>query len=317
MIKLENITKIYPGTTQKALDNLTLDIPEGSTTALIGPSGCGKTTTMRLINRLENATQGRVWVNGADITTVDPVLLRRHIGYVIQNVGLFPHMNVADNIATVPRLLGWDRRKTDARIDELLHLVGLNPSTDRGRYPAELSGGQRQRVGVARALAADPPVMLMDEPFGAIDPLIRGRLQQEFKQILQRVKKTVVIVTHDLDEAIKMGDRIAIMRHGTLCQYDTPAAILSKPADEFVAAFIGSDAALKLLALTPVEKAMTPCEQSRYPLSVGIRANLKEALALMLAHDAPGVRISDDQQRVLGELNRQQLFTYQQTLLAA
>ncbi|WP_410012915.1 ABC transporter ATP-binding protein [Sodalis sp. C49] len=316
MIRLENITKIYPGTTAKAVFDLTLEIPEGSTTALIGPSGCGKTTTMRLINRLEDATRGRVFVNGEDVTAVDPVQLRRQIGYVIQNVGLFPHMNIADNIATVPRLLGWDRRKTDARVDELLHLVGLDP-VDRGRYPAELSGGQRQRVGVARALAADPPVMLMDEPFGAIDPLVRGRLQNEFKQILQRVKKTVVIVTHDLDEAIKMGDRIAIMRDGKLCQYDTPAAILSKPADDFVAAFIGSDASLKLLALTPVGHAMTPGAQSGYTLSVNARASLKDVLALMLAQDAPGVRITDDQHQVLGELNRQQLFHYQQTLLAA
>lgn len=317
MIKLENITKIYPGTTQKALFDLTLEIPQGSTTALIGPSGCGKTTALRLINRLEDATQGRVWVNGEDVTAVDPVQLRRHIGYVIQNVGLFPHMNVADNIATVPRLLGWERRKTDARIDELLHLVGLNPASDRQRYPAELSGGQRQRVGVARALAADPPVMLMDEPFGAIDPLVRGRLQQEFKQILQRVKKTVVIVTHDLDEAIKMGDRIAIMRNGKLCQYDTPAAILSNPADEFVAAFIGSDAALKLLALTPVVNAMTPVSHSAWPLAINYQASLKEVLALMLTHDAAGVKVTDDQHQLLGEINRQQLFTYQQTLLAA
>ncbi|MBJ7222206.1 MULTISPECIES: ABC transporter ATP-binding protein [unclassified Brenneria] len=309
MIRLENITKIYPGTRHKALDNLTLEIPQGSTTALIGPSGCGKTTTMRLINRLEDASEGRVWVNGEDITAVDPVQLRRHIGYVIQNVGLFPHMNVADNIATVPRLLGWDRRKTSARIDELLHLVGLDPASDRQRYPAELSGGQRQRVGVARALAADPPVMLMDEPFGAIDPLVRGRLQLEFKQILQRVKKTVVIVTHDLDEAIKMGDRIAIMRNGRLCQYDTPAAILSNPADDFVAAFIGSDAALKLLALTPVRQAMTPVAHSAFALSVKSDVSLKEVLSLMLAHDAQGVKITDDQHRLLGELNRQQLFT--------
>ncbi|MBP2170039.1 osmoprotectant transport system ATP-binding protein [Erwinia toletana] len=317
MIKLENITKIYPGTTQKALYNLTLEIPEGSTTALIGPSGCGKTTALRLINRLEDATEGRVWVNGEDITTVDPVQLRRHIGYVIQNVGLFPHMHVADNIATVPRLLGWDRRKTDARIDELLHLVGLDPARDRQRYPAELSGGQRQRVGVARALAADPPVMLMDEPFGAIDPLVRGRLQLEFKQILQRVKKTVVIVTHDLDEAIKMGDRIAIMRSGKLCQYDTPAAILSHPADDFVTAFIGNDAALKLLALTAVSEAMTPVAQSAFSLAVKADASLKEVLSLMLAHDAPGVKVTDDHHQLLGELNRQQLFTYQQTLLVA
>ncbi len=317
MIRLENITKIYPGSAHKALDSLTLEIPEGSTTALIGPSGCGKTTTMRLINRLEEASSGRVWVNGEDVTAVDPVQLRRHIGYVIQNVGLFPHMTVADNIATVPRLLGWRADRITRRVDELLQLVGLDPDGDRRRYPAELSGGQRQRVGVARALAADPPVMLMDEPFGAIDPLVRGRLQQEFKQILQRVKKTVVIVTHDLDEAIRMGDRIAIMRDGRLCQYATPAAILSQPADDFVAAFIGSDAALKLLALTPVAHAMSPAAHSAYPLAIPAGATLKDALALMLAHDAHGVRVEDGQHNLLGELGRQQLFTYQQTLCAA
>lgn len=290
MIRLENITKIYPGSPHKALDDLTLEIPVGTTTALIGPSGCGKTTTMRLINRLEDPSSGRIWVNGEDITALDPVQLRRHIGYVIQNVGLFPHMNIADNIATVPRLLGWTKHRIAARVEELLHLVGLDPDKDKTRYPAELSGGQRQRVGVARALAADPPVMLMDEPFGAIDPLVRGRLQQEFRQILRRVKKTVVIVTHDLDEAITLGDRIAIMRSGRLSQYDTPAAVLGAPADAFVAAFIGSDAALKLLSLIPTAAAMVAVLHSDFPLQTAADASLKDALALMLAHDAPGVR---------------------------
>ncbi|MDJ1654192.1 ABC transporter ATP-binding protein, partial [Raoultella sp. Ech2A] len=233
MIKLENISKIYPGSPRKALDDLSMTFEEGTTTALIGPSGCGKTTTMRLINRLEQPTSGRVWVNGRDVAAEDPVMLRRHIGYVIQNVGLFPHMTVADNIATVPRLLGWSTARIQARVETLLELVGLDARHYASRFPAALSGGQRQRVGVARALAADPPVMLMDEPFGAIDPLVRGRLQTEFKQILQRVKKTVIIVTHDLDEAIKMGDRIAIMREGRLCQYASPAEVLSAPADEF------------------------------------------------------------------------------------
>lgn len=309
MIKLENISKIYPGSPRKVLDDLSMTFEEGTTTALIGPSGCGKTTTMRLINRLEQPTSGRVWVNGRDVAAEDPVMLRRHIGYVIQNVGLFPHMTVADNIATVPRLLGWSAARIQARVETLLELVGLDARHYASRFPAALSGGQRQRVGVARALAADPPVMLMDEPFGAIDPLVRGRLQTEFKQILQRVKKTVIIVTHDLDEAIKMGDRIAIMREGRLCQYASPAEVLSAPADEFVAAFVGSDAALKLLAITPVVQAMETSLTANHPQRLDVNATLKDALALMLSRHADSITITEYGSPV-GVLTRQRLFDH-------
>ena len=309
MITLENISKIYPGSPRKALDDLSMTFEEGTTTALIGPSGCGKTTTMRLINRLEQPTSGRVRVNGRDVATEDPVMLRRHIGYVIQNVGLFPHMTVADNIATVPRLLGWSASRIQARVETLLELVGLDARQYASRFPAALSGGQRQRVGVARALAADPPVMLMDEPFGAIDPLVRGRLQTEFKQILQRVKKTVIIVTHDLDEAIKMGDRIAIMREGHLCQYAPPAEVLSAPADEFVAAFVGSDAALKLLAITPVAQAMETSLSADHPQRRDVNATLKDALALMLSRRADSITVTKCGAPV-GVLTRQRLFTH-------
>jgi len=311
MITLENVSKSYPGTTRKALDDLSLVFEEGTTTALIGPSGCGKTTTMRLINRLEQPTSGRVWVNGLDVAKEDPVILRRHIGYVIQNVGLFPHMTVADNIATVPRLLGWSTQRTRSRVDELMDLVGLDAGLYAHRFPAALSGGQRQRIGVARALAADPPVMLMDEPFGAIDPLVRGRLQTEFKQILQRVKKTVIIVTHDLDEAIKMGDKIAIMRDGKISQYASPAEVLSSPADEFVAAFVGTDAALKLLAITPLSQAMSPQATGGYPLQIEINATLKDALTLMLTQHNDGLTVMDSG-RPVGELTRQHLFSHTQ-----
>ena len=248
MIRLERLTKRYSDSGPPAVDAVTMDIPEGITAALIGPSGCGKTTTLRMINRLIEPTSGRIFVDGEDVTTMDPVLLRRRIGYVIQSVGLFPHMTVAQNIAVVPKLLGWAETKISARTDEMLDLVGLDPAETRPRYPRQLSGGQRQRIGVARALAADPPVLLMDEPFGAIDPVARLRIQEEFRLILSKVKKTVVLVTHDLDEAIRLGDRLAIMRAGKLVQHDTPAEILSHPADDFVANFIGADGPKPLVA---------------------------------------------------------------------
>jgi osmoprotectant transport system ATP-binding protein len=258
MIRLDHVTKNYEGTGRHAVDKLDLTIESGTTVALIGPSGCGKTTTMRMINRLETPTMGRILVNGQDIASTDPRQLRRSIGYVIQQVGLFPHMTIARNIATVPRLLGWDGQRISRRVDELLELVSLDPAVMRDRLPHQLSGGQRQRVGFARALAADPAIMLMDEPFGAIDPITRVKLQDEFRQILKKVSKTVVIVTHDLDEAIKMGDRIAIMRDGRLLQYDTPQTILSSPANDFVRDFLGADRAIKRLSLIEVSTVMGP-----------------------------------------------------------
>ncbi|WP_430233781.1 ABC transporter ATP-binding protein [Nitrosomonas communis] len=254
MIRLEHVTKRYGG--ELAVDDLSLEVGRGELCVLVGPSGCGKTTTMRMINRLIEPTGGRIFLDGEDVLTLDPVLLRRRIGYVIQQIGLFPHMTIGDNVATVPRLVGWKPPKVRARVDELLELVGLAPGDFRDRYPHQLSGGQRQRVGVARALGADPDVLLMDEPFGAIDPITRDRLQDEFLRLQGEVRKTVVFVTHDIEEAVKLGDRIAILRQGgVLAQYDTPARILGSPSSEFVADFVGADRALKRLKVTEIDPA--------------------------------------------------------------
>jgi osmoprotectant transport system ATP-binding protein len=251
VVALEHVTKRYGrGDAPPAVDDLSLTIGAGEICVLVGPSGCGKTTTMKMINRLIEPTSGRITIAGEDVGALSPVELRRRIGYVIQQVGLFPHMTVADNVAIVPRLLRWPASRVNERIAELLELVGLDPGSYAGRYPAALSGGERQRVGVARALAADPPVMLMDEPFGAVDPIRRERLQNEFLRLQDKVRKTVVFVTHDVDEAIKMADRIAILqRGGVLAQYDTPDAILASPASEFVERFVGADRGLKRLSL--------------------------------------------------------------------
>ena len=250
IVALEHVTKRYGGpTTPPAVDDLSLTVPAGEICVLVGPSGCGKTTTMKMINRLIEPTSGRITIGGEDVMSLPAVQLRRRIGYVIQQVGLFPHLTVGDNVAVVPDLVGWTDRRKRERVEELLDLVGLDPAY-RDRYPNELSGGERQRIGVARALAADPPVMLMDEPFGAVDPIRRERLQNEFLRLQEQVRKTIVFVTHDVDEAIKMGDRIAILqRGGILAQYDTPAAILASPASEFVERFVGADRGLKRLSL--------------------------------------------------------------------
>ena len=253
LIRLENVTKKYGDSDAAAVNNLTMDVHRGEVLVLVGPSGCGKSTTLRLINRLIEPTSGTLYLNGEDVTNMNPSMLRRKIGYVIQQVGLFPHRTIAENIATVPKLLGWDKGKIAHRVDDLLDLVGMDPDTYRGRYPKELSGGQAQRVGVARALAADPDVLLMDEPFGAIDPITRDRLQNEFLRLQQDLKKTIVFVTHDIDEAIKMGNRIAILREQSeIAQLDTPEAILADPADEFVENFLGSGAILKSLTLMKI-----------------------------------------------------------------
>ena len=247
-IQLINVTKRFPGQRTPAVDDITLTIPAGEIVVLLGPSGSGKTTTMRLINRLIEPTSGKIIVAGQDALSLDPAQLRRRIGYVIQNGGLFPHMTVGTNIGLVPRMLGWDKKKIAERVDELLRLVALDPGTYRDRYPRELSGGQQQRVGVARALAADPPVMLMDEPFGALDPITRERLQDELLQLQEDLGKTIVFVTHDVDEALKLGDRIAILREGShIAQYGTPQEILLNPANEYVEQFLGGGQAMKLL----------------------------------------------------------------------
>ena len=251
MIRLEEVSKWYGA--QLAVRDLTIEFHTGQLTMLVGPSGCGKTTTLKMINRLIEPSSGRILHDDQDVTHTDPVTLRLRMGYVIQNVGLFPHLTIADNVATVPRLLSWDKRRIARRVSELLELVGLDPRAFANRYPHQLSGGQRQRVGVARALGADPPVLLMDEPFGAIDRIARERLQNEFLRIQREVRKTVVFVTHDIDEAIKLGDRIAIMNQGRLEQYETPAAILAKPASDLVIDLLGPDRGLKRLSVTPID----------------------------------------------------------------
>ncbi|MEO3974787.1 betaine/proline/choline family ABC transporter ATP-binding protein [Streptomyces sp. CAU 1734] len=253
MIRFEQVGKVYPdGTT--AVDDLSFEVAEGELVTLVGPSGCGKTTTMMMVNRLIEPTSGRILVDGEDIAGVDPVKLRRRIGYVIQQVGLFPHRTVLDNTATVPALIGWRKARARERAAELLDLVGLDPSVYGSRYPAQLSGGQRQRVGVARALAADPPVLLMDEPFGAVDPVVRERLQNEFLKLQSQVRKTILFVTHDIEEAVRLGDRIAVYGQGRIEQFDTPAAVLGAPATPYVARFVGADRGLKRLSVTTIEE---------------------------------------------------------------
>ena len=251
-VRLDTVSKRFDGSAEAAVERLSIDIPRGSIVTLIGPSGCGKTTTLRMINRLVEPTSGRIEVEGKDTSTLDPVRLRLGIGYVIQAVGLFPHRSIADNIAVVPRALGWDRARTRRRVEELAELVGLDEE-QLARFPDELSGGQQQRVGVARALAADPPILLMDEPFGAVDPVVRARLQQELLALQERVRKTIVLVTHDLDEALAVADRVALLdRGGRLAQYAEPDVLLSDPAEEFVVEFLGADRSLRRLALRTV-----------------------------------------------------------------
>ncbi|MFD4709561.1 betaine/proline/choline family ABC transporter ATP-binding protein [Streptomyces sp. NPDC056637] len=252
-IELENLTKRYPGSAAPAVDNVSLEIKAGETVIFVGPSGGGKTTLLKMINRLIEPTSGRIRIGGEDVTDMDPVKLRRKIGYAIQSSGLFPHMTVAQNIALVPKMIGWSKSKIKARVEEMLDLVGLDPAEFRGRYPRQLSGGQQQRVGVARALAADPPVLLMDEPFGAVDPITRDHLQDELIRLQRELHKTIVFVTHDFDEAIKIGDRIVVLRERShIAQFDTPEAILTNPVDDFVSGFVGAGAALKRLNLTRV-----------------------------------------------------------------
>ena len=252
-IRLEGVTKRYPGQDRPAVDDVTLEIPAGEMVMFVGPSGCGKTTLLKMVNRLIEPTGGRIHLGDEDVTDQDADRLRRRIGYVIQAGGLFPHMTVGTNVGLVPRMLGWDKKRTAARVEELLDLVGLDPAVYRDRYPRELSGGQQQRVGVARALAADPPVLLMDEPFGAVDPVTRQRLQDELLRIQEELGKTILFVTHDVDEAVKLGDRIVVFDVGArVVQYDTPERILADPSEEYVADFVGAGATLKQLTLTRV-----------------------------------------------------------------
>ncbi|MFF3893101.1 betaine/proline/choline family ABC transporter ATP-binding protein [Streptomyces sp. NPDC001812] len=252
-IELENLTKRYPGSAQPAVDDVSMEIRAGETVILVGPSGCGKSTTLKMINRLIEPSSGRIRIGGEDVTHMDPVRLRRQVGYAIQASGLFPHMTVAQNIALVPKMLRWPAARVRDRVEQMLDLVGLDPGEFHDRYPRRLSGGQQQRVGVARALAADPPVLLMDEPFGAVDPITRDHLQDELIRLQHELHKTIVFVTHDFDEAIKLGDRIAVLRERShIAQFDTPEAILTNPSDDFVSGFVGAGAALKRLNLTRV-----------------------------------------------------------------
>jgi osmoprotectant transport system ATP-binding protein len=289
MIEFRGVSKTYPGSSMPVVNDLSFEILEGEVCVLVGPSGCGKTTSMRMVNRLIEPTEGEILIDGEPNTSMSGTQLRRKIGYAIQQIGLFPHRTIADNIATVPSLLGWDKGRIKTRVDELLELVGLDPSVYRDRYPAELSGGQQQRVGVARAMAADPPIMLMDEPFGAVDPITRERLQDEFLRIQQEIKKTIVFVTHDIDEAIKMGDKIAILKQGgVLAQYETPENILSRPNSEFVASFVGSDRILKRLSLTRVgEMHLEPANGDTDDLPrINERLTVKDALSEIIGSGA-------------------------------
>jgi osmoprotectant transport system ATP-binding protein len=305
----DEATKQYPGRAEAAVDRLSLTVPAGEICVLVGPSGGGKTTALKLVNRLIPLTSGDIRIDGTSILDHDLAELRRSIGYVIQQVGLFPHMTVEGNIATVPRLLGWSRQRIRERVGELLELVGLDPDQDRRRDPAQLSGGQRQRVGLARALAANPPLMLMDEPFGAIDPIVRTRLQDEFLRLQHELRKTVVFVTHDIDEAIKVGDRIAILREGgRLAQYDTPERILEHPTDEFVAEFVGADRALKALALrTLAELELAPADRVDGLPRLPARTTLRDALALLVAERRDRLVVTDDTGRALGTATREDL----------
>lgn len=282
MIRFEAVEKRFPGAARPAVDGVDLDVPAGTTCVLLGSSGCGKSTTLRMVNRLIEPDGGRVLVDGADVARADAVTLRRGIGYVLQGIGLFPHRTVAQNVATVPELLGWPRAKIAERVEEMLDLVGLDPGEYRDRRPHALSGGQRQRVGVARALAADPPILLMDEPFGAVDPLVRGRLQAEIGAILKRLSKTVMIVTHDIGEGLLMGDQVVLMHQGRIVQADTPARLLAKPADAFVADFIGGDRTLRLLDLATVADIAEDGPGDPGGV-IAPDASLKEALEQMLA----------------------------------
>jgi osmoprotectant transport system ATP-binding protein len=303
-IRLERVHKEYPGGAV-AVNDLTLEVPAGELVVLVGPSGCGKSTIIRIVNRLVEPSSGRVLLGAQDVTQVNPVQLRRRMGYVIQSVGLFPHQTVRDNVATVPRLLGWPRARVDSRVEQLLNLVGLDASRYATRYPHELSGGQRQRVGVARALAADPVVLLMDEPFSAVDPIVRGRLQEEFLRLQAEVRKTIIFVTHDVDEAVRLGDRIAVLSEGgKLEQYAPPAQLLAQPANAFVAEFLGADRGIKLLGVTRIPEVLraVPAAGINGGPSVPASATLRDALAALLEGRTGWVAIRGEDGAVRGIL---------------
>jgi len=295
MITLQGVGKTYVDGTV-AVEELDLEVPRGSLVTLVGPSGCGKSTILKMVNRLIEPTSGTIIFDGQDVTHGNPVELRRRMGYVIQQIGLFPHQTIRTNVGTVPAMLGWDRSKIRTRTDELLGLVGLDPAVFGDRYPHQLSGGQRQRVGVARALAADPPVLLMDEPFGAVDPVVRGRLQEEFLRLQLDLEKTVLLVTHDIEEAVRLGDKVAVLAQGgRLAQYDTPAQVLGAPSDEFVAQFVGADRGLRRLAVTAIQDS----DLVRAPM-IRSSATLTDARQQLAADEARWAVVLDDQDHLQG-----------------
>jgi osmoprotectant transport system ATP-binding protein len=307
VVVFDRVSKRYgPAGSPPAVNELSLTVPAGEICVLVGPSGCGKTTTMKMVNRLVEPTSGRITIDGRDVMSLPAVELRRRIGYVIQQVGLFPHLTIGGNVAVVPQLLGWPKPRVASRVDELLELVGLDPAGYRDRYPSQLSGGERQRVGVARAMAADPPLLLMDEPFGAVDPIRRERLQNELLRLQARVRKTIIFVTHDVDEAIKMADRIAILqRGGILAQYDRPEAVLAEPASEFVERFVGADRGLKRLALARVSGL--PLQR---PVVVRVGESKADALRRLDREGPAGTDyalVVDDRDRPLGWTDRHEL----------
>ncbi|HSE07186.1 MAG TPA: ABC transporter ATP-binding protein [Nocardioidaceae bacterium] len=309
MIRLDGVGKTYPDGTV-AVHDLDLSVPRGSVVCLVGPSGCGKSTTLKMVNRLIEPTAGTITLDGRDVTHVDAVELRRHIGYVIQQIGLFPHQTIRTNVATVPSLLGWQRARASDRAEELMSLVGLDPSVYADRYPHQLSGGQRQRVGVARALAADPPVLLMDEPFGAVDPVNRMKLQEEFLRLQRDLNKTVMLVTHDIDEAVRLGDWVAVFATGgRLAQYDVPAQVLGRPADDFVSEFVGASRGLRRLSVTPIRREdLESTTPENGVESVSLEASLEDALALMMRQDEPVVAVTQGGQ-TLGVLTPNSIHT--------
>jgi osmoprotectant transport system ATP-binding protein len=309
-IELLNVTKQYPNQDQAAVENFSMKINPGELIMLVGPSGCGKTTTMKMINRIIEPTSGSITIDGEDVLSLDQNTLRRRIGYVIQQIGLFPHMTIAENVSVVPKLLGWSKEKTAARVEELLSVVELDPKTFLNRYPKQLSGGQQQRVGVARALAADPPVMLMDEPFGATDPITREKLQAEFLRLQESIGKTIVFVTHDFDEAIKLGDRIAVLGpKSKIEQFDTPAKILANPASAYVSSFIGEGAALKRLALLLVGNTKMGASSKAHAKAgtVKVSDNLREALDRIVLAGGSTIGVLDASGATVGSLSIEQI----------
>lgn len=303
-ITFANVSKRFPNVEVPAVDDVSFTVKAGQFVVLLGPSGCGKTTLLKMVNRLYEPSSGSITIDGTEIRDLAAPALRRRIGYVIQQTGLFPHMRIADNVAVVPRLLGWDKRKVANRVDTLLDVVGLPPETYRRRYPSQLSGGQQQRVGLARALAAEPTTMLMDEPFGALDAITRGRLQDELRRIHRRFGQTVLFVTHDIDEAVRLADKIVVMRAGKVVQFDTPLQIVTRPADDFVAELVGADNVIRRLGLISVSSAMVPLTRTATSAdpTVSRNASLRAALSQLLEQDPDTLVVVDDDARPVGEI---------------